>query len=127
MPGYRIELELRSGLGTPLAADTLWGHIAWGIRYRRGNQALEDWLAAYDGPEPPLVISDPLPHGFFPRPALPRAARPAKLPPKDEADHMKRLEKRAWISWEAWGQTAAAVSPDSIQQALAGLSAILAP
>jgi len=123
MPCYRVELELRSGLGTPLAADTLWGHIAWGIRYHQGNQALEDWLAAYDGPDPPLVLSDPLPSGFFPRPALPPATPPDKPPGKEEADRLKRLNKQSWIAREAWLRIAADLSPHSLQQAIEHTSA----
>jgi hypothetical protein len=44
-------------VGTPLAAETLWGHVAWGICYRLGRQALESWLDRYDRGDPPLVLS----------------------------------------------------------------------
>lgn len=127
MNSYRVELELRSGLGTPLAADTLWGHVAWGIRYGEGTNALEAWLARYDDDAPPLVISDPLPHGYFPRPALPpvpRCAEPptvkeAEPPTVKEADERKRLDKRAWVGHEAWQQISGGVSPGSLARAVA--------
>ena len=107
MHSYRITLKLHSALGTPLAADTVWGHVAWGIRYREGEAALEQWLARYDqNTEPPLIISDPLPAGFWPRPALPSAPRKA---PSDieQAIRSKTAAKVSWISHDAWQRLAA--------------------
>jgi len=77
MNTYRITLTLRGSLGTPLSADTLWGHVCWGLRYHEGPDALEDFLArtASSGDTgPPLVLSDPLPAGCLPRPCLPPLA-----------------------------------------------------
>jgi CRISPR-associated protein Csm4 len=119
MHTYRIRLKLQSGLGTPLAADTLWGHVAWGIRWRSGNRALEDWLARYDADDPPLTLSDPLPHGYFPRPMVPQAPRSAVPPTKDQADRQKLLDKRKWISHEAWQTLAEAVSAQRLEEAFA--------
>ncbi len=118
MPVYRVRLELRSGLGTPLAADTLWGHIAWGIRYRAGEQALNAWLDRYDAGDPPLVISDPLPEGFWPRPALPPVPRPVRPSSVAELDRRKRLDKIAWISHAEWQRVCRSVSPAGIHQAV---------
>lgn len=121
MATYRVTLELRSPLGTPLAADTLWGHIAWGIRYRQGEPALLEWLARYDHEEPPLIISDPLPAGFFPRPQLPPPSPGRDLSPS-EAANRKRLAKWAWIDAKTWESVAANLSPESLQDALAKTS-----
>jgi len=66
-----IHLELQSALGTPLAADTLFGHICWGMYYNRGEKVLQQFLAEMAGKDPPLVISDPFPKGFLPAPVLP--------------------------------------------------------
>ncbi len=119
MDTHRVELELRSGLGTPLAADTLWGHVAWGIRYGKGTPGLEAWLARYDEGDPPLMLSDPLPQGYFPRPALPPVPRPAQPPNVEEADERKRLDKLAWVSRQAWEGICHVVSPESVQEAVA--------
>jgi CRISPR-associated protein Csm4 len=127
MHTYRIALELRSGLGTPLAADTLWGHLAWGIRYREGPRALESWLDRYDRGDPPLVLSEPLPAGHFPRPALPPTPRPSEPPTPAQADDRKRLDKRAWINWAAWQAISREVSPASIAAAVAQTPAPLLP
>lgn len=119
MHTYRISLELRSGLGTPLAADTLWGHVAWGIRWRSGNSALEAWLGRYDDGDPPLVLSDPLPHGYVPRPMVPKPPRSAAPPEKAQADQQKRRDKRRLISHEAWQALCDAVSPEGLEEAIA--------
>ncbi len=69
MNRYKIKVEIKSPLVTPIKADTLFGHICWGIRYHRGEKALEDFLAMYSD-EPPLVFSDAFPEGFLPKPLL---------------------------------------------------------
>ncbi|MGB9626624.1 MAG: hypothetical protein ACPMAQ_17350 [Phycisphaerae bacterium] len=53
MNTYRLTLTLRSPLGTPLSADTLWGHVCWGIVYHEGPAALQQFLAEMAGPSPP--------------------------------------------------------------------------
>ena len=93
MPTYRIDLELRSALSTPLSADTLWGHVCWGIRYQSGREVLEEWLARYDTGPPPLVMSDPLPAGYWPRPVLPPMPRSETPPKESEAKDRKKLDK----------------------------------
>jgi len=67
-----LKLTVESALGTPLVADTLFGHICWGIRYNQGVPALEEFLASFETGEPPLLISDPFPDGFWPIPLLPK-------------------------------------------------------
>ncbi len=114
---YRIDLELRSGLGTPLAADTLWGHLCWGLRHHHGQQALHEWLERHDTTEPPLVLSDPFPAGYWPRPVLPPAPRPIQPPSKDHADQRKRTDKIGWLSDAALRQCLNVVCPDAVHQA----------
>ena len=117
MPTYRIDLELRSGLGTPLAADTLWGHLCWGLRHHHGQQVLNEWLERHDTAEPPLVLSDPFPAGYWPRPVLPPAPRPIQPPRKEHADERKRLDKISWLTDAALRECLNAVSPDAIHHA----------
>jgi len=68
---YDLTLSVGSALGTPLAADTLFGHICWGIRYADGTQALTEFLGLFEKGEPPLLLSDPFPAGYWPIPILP--------------------------------------------------------
>ena len=72
MQWYDLTLRVESALGTLLAADTLFGHLCWGLRDHRGPAALEEFLAAYGTGTPPLLLSDPTPVGFWPLPHLPR-------------------------------------------------------
>jgi CRISPR-associated protein Csm4 len=99
-----------------LAADTLWGHIAWGYRYRHGAEALERWLKTYDGDTPPMVISDPLPAGYLPRPALPHKPLPSTQPSPAELDRQKSARKQEWIAREQWMRIAGSLSSDAVDQ-----------
>lgn len=119
MTTYRVTLKLRSTLGTPLAADTLWGHIAWGIRYRDGEEALIEWLERYDHQDPPLVISDPLPAGFFPRPQMPPPLAAQQDATQEQAMLFKHLAKIPWIDCDQWQTVATRLSPATLQEALA--------
>lgn len=71
MKPFRLHLRLEGPLGTPLSADTLFGHLCWGIVYHEGTAALETFLAAMRSADPPLVFGDPMPAGFLPAPVLP--------------------------------------------------------
>lgn len=118
MPTCRVVLELRSGLGTPLAADTLWGHLAWGIRYASGEQALVKWLEQYATESPPLVLSDPFPSGYWPRPALPAPRRRESAPTTEQADLGKCLDKRSWVPATTWLKVHSDLAPERIVEAL---------
>ena len=119
MQAYRLELELRSALGTPLASDTLWGHVAWGIRWREGEGVLQDWLACHENdPEPPLVLSDPLPSGYLPRPALPPPSPGEAAPGPAEAAAEKSAQKRRWVSRADWDELSQALNPDALGERL---------
>lgn len=111
----RFQLECRSQLGTPLAADTLWGHIAWGIRYTDGENALHEWLAAYETDAPPLVLSNIFPAGLLPRPILPP---PTFEHAPDRQTHRKRksVARRGWIPTERWTELARALDSKSVAE-----------
>lgn len=68
MKTFRATLRLRSAAGSPWQADTLFGHMCWGLRYEQGEPALADLLARYRAGEPPLLLSDGFPAGWLPRP-----------------------------------------------------------
>ncbi len=89
MNTYRLTLTLRGPLGTPLSADTLWGHVCWGLCYHEGPAAVEEFIARSADPPsdgPPLVISDPLPAGHLPRPCLPPMTPQARRALQQEMD-----------------------------------------
>lgn len=76
MKTFDLTLSVHSSLGTLLAADTLFGHICWGIRYSQGTDALEQFLQSFQTNEPALLISDPYPSGFWPMPLIPNPSPP---------------------------------------------------
>lgn len=91
MKTYKIVFRIRSPLGTQLMADTLWGILCWGIKYFEGEKVLEEFLNAYKGSEPPLIISAPFPHGFLPVPKLTPVIKSSMG--RDEYSMIKRVKK----------------------------------
>ena len=65
----KITLRVLSSFITPMQADTIFGTICWAYKYLEGEDKLKIFLQAYDK-EPPLIISDGMPAGFFPKPVL---------------------------------------------------------
>lgn len=110
MNAFRIRLLLRSGIVTPLTMPTLWGHLAWGLRWRDGEEALNRWLDRYDAGDPPLVLSDPMPAGMLPMPVLPPMPPAADHPDRDE----KVLRRRPWIPKALWNEWRGMLSMDRI-------------
>lgn len=125
MNTYRVRLTLRSPLGTPLVADTLFGHLCWGVAYHEGAEAVTAFLGKMQGAEPPLIISDPLPAEHWPTPVLPP-------PPREQADSLKAdiqkrlgdplashdllrgLTRRPWLPHTIWPEVAAGLSSAGI-------------
>ncbi len=123
----RCKIECRSAIGTPLAADTLWGHVAWGIRYADGEEALTDWLGAYERDEAPLIISDPFPSGLLPRPILPPRPQKNKCHSRDEQREIKKRARRAWIQLGDWKSIAARLDAGSITESVVGVGDFCEP
>jgi CRISPR-associated protein Csm4 len=69
MTTKRVRFSTNTTLGTPLHADTLWGHLVVYYGYRYGQDALGDLLEQFEE-DPPFVVSDGFPEGYLPRPRL---------------------------------------------------------
>lgn len=67
---YKIKISLQSPLGTELMADTIWGHICYGILYNEGEDKLKNFLELYKNNEPPLILSTPFPENMLPLPKI---------------------------------------------------------
>jgi CRISPR-associated protein Csm4 len=128
MNTYRVRLRLRSALGTPLVADTLFGHLCWGLAYHEGSAAVAGFLQAMAGSEPPLVISDPLPAGHWPMPVLPPLRRQdyarlgERLGLTDRValhDYVRALLRRSWISHGVFDRVAPELDSRALAAALA--------
>jgi len=67
---YLITLRLLSPLGTPFQSDTLFGHLAWQVRFQDGEEGIQEFLKEFQGTTPPFILSDGFPGGLLPRPLL---------------------------------------------------------
>lgn len=111
MNTLKFTLRPLTAFGTPLAGDTLFGHLCWAARERRGDRGLAQLLEGYVAGHPFLVVSDGFPEGFLPRPTAPDHV--LKLP-VDPAQR-KRARTYRWLP--------AARAGDLIPQWMAGLAA----
>ena len=93
MQRFTITIKPRTAFATPLLGDTLFGHCCWAIRHLHGEPRLVDLLQEYSEGRPFLVLSDALPSGFLPRPAM-----PLELLGFDVADPVKRKELKG-MQW----------------------------
>lgn len=96
MKSLTFTLRPLTPFGTPMAGDTLFGHLCWALALRRGAQHLETLLGGYTDGRPFAVLSDAFPAGLLPRPTLPDSA--AGLPQAD-ARQRKALRRRRWLPY----------------------------
>ncbi len=81
-------------LTAPPSAPTLWGHLAWWVRYTQGEQALQKWLKDFQQ-NPPFRLSSAFPTGYLPRPLLPQVAA-------EDTVLRKRLKRIRYLSLETF-------------------------
>ena len=67
---YKLSLEFKSPIITPLKGDTIFGHFCWSYRELFGNDELEKLLLEYDI-LPKVIFSDGFKMGYLPRPFYP--------------------------------------------------------
>lgn len=101
MQTFRFALQPLSAFGTPLAGDTLFGQLCWTLRHQLGNARLNDLLQGYTDGKPFAVVSDALPLGHVPLPAVPSSlwSAPSTATPADR----KVLKKKKWLPTAALG------------------------
>lgn len=93
----------RAAFGTPPKGDSLFGQLCWAARHRFGEDRLTEWLDGYTAGAPFLVVSDALPAGHLPRPALPGHW----FDEVENADR-KAVKKRRWLPLDQAGEPLAA-------------------
>lgn len=93
MKAYRLTLRPLTAFGTPLAGDTLFGHLCWAVLERFGRARLGSLLDGYTDGRPFAALSDAFPRDCLPRPTVPDAAIGSKLDPKQR----KQMRKRIWL------------------------------
>jgi CRISPR-associated protein Csm4 len=77
MKSYAIRMRLLGPWSTPWHADTLFAALCWQLRWSAGEPALLKFLERLRYDEPPFIVSDVFPEGWFPRPL---SARLTPLP-----------------------------------------------
>jgi len=97
---YRVRLKLKSWFATPWQADTIFGHLCWGMRYLYDADCLRDFLNEYVSGRPPLLLSNGFPAGFLPHPLINRRSGEAALSlsaQKDEYEKRKQAKSRQYV------------------------------
>ncbi len=90
---FRLRLANISALPK---APTLWGHLAWWVRYTQGEAALKEWLEAFRH-DPPFLLSSAFPTGYLPRPLLPQVR-------VDDTAKRKALKRIRYLSFATFGR-----------------------
>src|SRR5947209_11742672 len=68
MKSYRFKLRPLTPWSTPWQADTIFGSLCWELLRLEGEDSLKRFLRQFEAGEPPFMVSDALPDGWFPRP-----------------------------------------------------------
>ena len=71
MSWYKIRIDLRSSLATPLIGDTIFGHVCWGLVRKKGEEALSRFIANCDQDPSYFAVSNAFPADMLPIPILP--------------------------------------------------------
>lgn len=92
MRTVRARITPLAAFGTLPLGDTLFGQVCWAIRNRAGEARLNELLNGYTEGRPFLVVSDAMPAGYLPRPAM-----PGHLFRTQEQADRKEVKKRLWL------------------------------
>jgi len=90
MKWYKVTLEMSSWTASPWQADTIFGHLCWGMRYRYGEDELLRLLEAYKAGSPPLLVSNGFPGDRLPKPVLP----PQKADAAQDLEQQRQLYRQ---------------------------------
>jgi len=67
---FRVKFGLKSWVASPWQSDTIFGHLYWGMRYRYGEESLQDFIHSYEEVAPLLLVSNGFPGDLLPRPIV---------------------------------------------------------
>lgn len=116
MPYYRITITALSPLGTRLVSGTVWGHLAWAIRYLEGEAALKGWLSQQQ--EEPWLLSSFMPAGMLPRPLLKPSLRDGGGLTLNQMRQQKRVRKEPLLEEKLFLKLRTGLSEPILEQAL---------
>lgn len=112
---FKLTLQPEAAFGTPLAGDTLFGHLCWALRWRRGEAALAALLDGYTAGRPFAVLSDAFPAGLLPRPSLPSGRLNQNADPSQRKADKRKVwlpAAQAGLALAAWTTQAVALEKD---------------
>ena len=110
----RATLRLATPLGTPLAGDTLFGHVCWALRDAKGDSELTRCLEGYTQGRPWFVVSDGFPAGYLPKPTLPQ-----HFEPYADVTERKAAKRRRWVAARLAGAELGALLGGAVDDAAA--------
>lgn len=119
MNAYRVRVALQGPLGTPMISGTLWGHLAWAVRYLRGERKFLAWLD--EQKKRPWLVSSAMPEGMLPRPLLKRARRAGPQESLKDMEREKAVRKLSWIPEDVFRKVRDALSEASLSAELIDL------
>jgi CRISPR-associated protein Csm4 len=99
-----------------MVSGTIWGHLAWAIRYLEGPDSFASWLLEQE--TGPWLLSSCMPTGKLPRPLLKPAPRGEGLATLAEMSLEKQARKVPFISEELFIELRDAMSDLALVQAL---------
>lgn len=99
MKWYKASLEMVSWTASAWQADTIFGHLCWGLRYLHGEAKLLSFLEEYRMGSPPLLVSDGFPDDLLPRPLLSPAPLGAGLGLKPQKALFHRIRSLRGIRY----------------------------
>ena len=116
---YRTRLNLGSASLSHWQADTVFGHLCWSLVRRRGEGALREFLARFEGEErdPPVLVSDGFPDAYLPRPLhrfgpAAQAAAISKLQRIQSAQQRKQQAGANWLTLEDFNRARNGLAPE---------------
>ncbi|MEJ5359433.1 MAG: hypothetical protein WHT06_12255 [Desulfobacterales bacterium] len=93
---YRITVTPLGPRETELVSGTIWGHLAWAVRYLEGETAFSAWLEEQE--HEPWLVSSYMPEGMLPKPILSPPLQAQEAPDFDSAERQKAFRKIKFIA-----------------------------
>jgi len=97
---HRLTIRPTSLQLTPWQADTLFGTLCWAYRFREGEDALREFLEPFVQGDPPFLLSDAMPEGYFPVPLFLRVAHTKRTCDREIYRKEKLLKKTLFLPEE---------------------------
>jgi CRISPR-associated protein Csm4 len=116
MTHYRITVTPLGPWETALVSGTLWGQLAWAVRYLDGEAAFADWIE--EQIRNPWLLSSGMPAGMLPKPLLAPTSVGKAAASIEDADRQKNYRKAEFIDEKVFLQLRGGMNADAMANAL---------